>query len=59
MTLRGPKIPDEVLLLAEIVIGRSAGSNDSRAGTSDEDLLYALEEAEPHLAALKTELRRP
>lgn len=49
-------VPDEVLLLAEIVQGRAAGSNDSQAGTSDEDLLYAIEEALPHLEQMKAAL---
>lgn len=46
-------IPDEVLLLAEIVLARAGGSNDSQAGTSDEDLLYAIEEALSKLEEMK------
>lgn len=49
-------IPDEVLLLAEIVQQRSEGVIDMRAGTADEDLLYAIEEALPHLQRMKEAL---
>ena len=51
-----PKVPDEVRLLAEIIVARAEGSNDTRAGTSDEDLLYAIEEALPHLQRMKEAL---
>lgn len=50
------KIADEILLLAEILLARDQGSNDTRAGTADEDLLYAIEEAEAPLATLKEAL---
>ncbi len=40
-------------LVAEIVDGRAAGSRDSALGHSNEDLLYALEEAEQAIVAAK------
>lgn len=49
-------VPDEVALLAEVLTARAEGSNDTRAGTSDGDLLYAIEEALPHLERMRGEL---
>lgn len=47
---------DEITLLVEILQSRADGVIDMRAGTADEDLLYALEEALPKLQKLKEDL---
>jgi hypothetical protein len=58
-----PMTPDELKeaartlsLVSEIVEARADGNTDSLLGNSDDDLLGALEEAEPSLKALRADL---
>lgn len=44
-------------LVGEIVEARAGGNRDSAAGNSDDDLLYALEEARDAIAAAIAGLR--
>jgi hypothetical protein len=44
------------LLVVEVLSGRTTGNRDSVLGNSDDDLLFAIEDAEENLAALKATL---